>query len=109
MTAGGLLTTGSFAVSGTDATVAIWTPGIGTVILTATNTLPATVFTSFSNLQITSGITTTGVAIPSVTGTLSVNGGTSFSLGHNVGATAGPSGHCLNGARRVQLFQVQAH
>ncbi len=59
MTAGGTLKTGSLntaAVGGGEPVV--WTPGTGTVELTATNTLPTTVFTAFNNLTISGGTTT---------------------------------------------------
>ena len=72
MTAGGTLTTGSLAVNAGP--VNTWTPGAGTVELTATNTLPATIFTSFNNLTINGGTTTLGVGI-SIGGTLSVDAG----------------------------------
>ncbi|MCY7311523.1 MAG: T9SS type A sorting domain-containing protein [Chitinophagaceae bacterium] len=73
MTAGGLLKTGSLAL-GTGATTPTWTPGSGTLEMTATNTLPATVFTSFNNLNINSATTTTSGVSFSVGGTITVNG-----------------------------------
>ncbi len=63
MTNGGTLVAGALAV-GAGATT--WTPGTGTVQLSATNTLPATFFTTFNNLSISAGTTTTG-------GTLTIN------------------------------------
>jgi autotransporter-associated beta strand protein len=91
MTAGGLLKTGSFGLGTQTAGTPVWTPGTGTVELTGTNTLPATIFTSFNNLTISAGTTTTGVAIPTVTGALNIKAAATFSLGHNVGATTAPT------------------
>ena len=50
MTNGGILNCQGFAIANTGANV--FTPGSGTVVLTATNTLPNTKFTSFNNLTI---------------------------------------------------------
>ena len=72
MTAGGTLRVGgAITTSGAGAT---WTPGTGTVELTATNTLPATIFTSFNNLTIVAGTTSLGVAI-TVSSTLQIDSG----------------------------------
>ena len=69
MTSGGTLICTGFALGANPGT---WTPGTGTIQLTATNTLPATVITSFNNLIITStSVTTTGVAI-TVGGTFTI-------------------------------------
>jgi len=91
MTAGGTLITGSLTVN----TVAgnTWTPGIGTVILTGSLTLPATIFTSFYNLQINAGTTALGVALNSITGgSLTVKAGATLSLGtFGFGGTIQPS------------------
>src|SRR6185437_9228470 len=57
-----------------------WTPGTGTVILNANNTLPSTIFTSFNNLNINGGTTTLGVNT-TVAGALTVNAGASLALG----------------------------
>ena len=56
MTLGGVLKTGSFTLPSEGDQK--WFPGTGTVELTATNTLPATLFTSFINLVISGGTTT---------------------------------------------------
>lgn len=90
MTAGGTLQTGSFIIGGTG-TTALWIPGAGTVQMTATNTLPATIFTDFNNLQINTGTTTTGVAIATLKGSLTVIAGATFVLNHPVGATTAPT------------------
>jgi len=55
MTNGGTLKCGGFSVG---AAAGSWVPGAGTVELTATNTLPTTIFTSFNNLTISGGTTT---------------------------------------------------
>ena len=88
-----------------------WNQGTGTVKLTATNTLPATVFTSFNNLFISANTTTLGVAIAvsnnlSVNGTLNLNGknSTAKTLTFlNVGQVSGvwgTSGKANNNATR---------
>jgi hypothetical protein len=51
-----------------------WTPGIGTVELTVTNTLPTSWITSFYNLTVAGGTTTLGRNI-SVSGVLTQTGG----------------------------------
>ena len=96
MTAGGYLKTGSFTIGATATGASFdWTPGAGTVEMTATNTLPASIITSFNNLTVTGGTTTTGVALPIISGALSVSGGAIFSLAHAVGATSGPTSLAL--------------
>ena len=58
-----------------------FTPGSGTIELTATNTLPSTVFTTFNNLVISGGTTTTAAGYNlTVTGTTTIGGGTSGTL-----------------------------
>ncbi|HNR74674.1 MAG TPA: autotransporter-associated beta strand repeat-containing protein, partial [Cyclobacteriaceae bacterium] len=74
MAAGGTLRVGSFTVNSTGITNN-WTPGAGTVEMTAANTLPTQDITSFNNLTINGGTTTLGVNIP-VAGTLRVDAGT---------------------------------
>jgi hypothetical protein len=75
MTSGATLSAGSFAV--VTATGNTWTPGTGTVVLTANNTLPSTIFTSFNNLTINGGATTTAVGL-TVGGNLVVGNGATF-------------------------------
>lgn len=98
MTAGGTLQTGSLIIGGTG-TIALWTSGTGTVQMTATNTLPPTIFTGFNNLQINTGTTTTGVAIATLTGYLTVKAGAIFLLNHPVGATTAPTSTILEWGR----------
>ena len=59
-----------------------FTSGTGTVELTATNTLPATIFTTFNNLIISGGTTTLAANINSTasTGSLTVNAGATLNL-----------------------------
>ncbi|MDP4131336.1 MAG: T9SS type A sorting domain-containing protein, partial [Bacteroidota bacterium] len=71
MTSGGTLKCGSLIVTNAG----VWTPGSGTVELTATNTLPASFFTSFNNLTISAGTTTTGADL-TINGSLLVTSGT---------------------------------
>ncbi|UAY52834.1 MBG domain-containing protein [Ferruginibacter albus] len=61
MTSGGTLILNGGITIGSDA--GTWTPGTGTLQLNATNTLPSTIFTTFNNLIINGGTTTSsGVA-----------------------------------------------
>ncbi len=69
MTSGGKLICQGF--SGTNIT---FTPGTGTVELTANNTLPASNLTSFSNLIVSSGTTTLGIAL-TISGNVTINEG----------------------------------
>jgi hypothetical protein len=71
MTSGGTLTAARLALGTLSAKT--WTPGTGTVELTADNTLPATPFTTFFNLTIVTGTTTLGVST-AVSGTLNQTG-----------------------------------
>jgi len=80
MTAGGTLKTGSLTVN--TVTGNTWTPGTGTVNMDATNTLPATIFTTFNNLICSAGITTTAVAL-TIGGNLDVSSGATFATGIN--------------------------
>ncbi|KAB1154125.1 beta strand repeat-containing protein, partial [Flavobacterium luteum] len=84
MTLGGTLRLGGALTVGTG--IGTWTQGIGAVEFTATNTLPATIFTTFNNLTISGGKTTTGRAL--TIASLSVKSAAAFSLGHAVTATA---------------------
>lgn len=79
MASGGTLETGSFSL-GTGSTSPTWTPGAGTVKLTASNTLPSTIFTSFNNLTVSAGTTTFGAAT-SMMGALSISSGAVVNLG----------------------------
>jgi autotransporter-associated beta strand protein len=63
-----------------------FTRGTGTVELTATNTLPSSIFTSFNNLIISGGTTTTGVALTAAA-SLTVKSASTFSVGHAVTAS----------------------
>ncbi len=73
MTAGGTLNCQGLALG--NAGINIFTPGTGTVELTANNTLPATIFTGFNNLIINGGTTTTAVGL-TLTGNLTITSGT---------------------------------
>jgi hypothetical protein len=83
MTNGGKLIAQSL-VLGTGVNTKTWTPGTGTVELTATNTLPGTIITSFNNLTINGGTTTLGAAL-TVTGNLTITTGTFSSNNFNLG------------------------
>lgn len=76
MTSGGILTCAGFSIGNAGT----WTPGTGTVELSATNTLPTTFFTSFNNLKIIGGTTTNAVGL-TINGTLIVADGATFSAG----------------------------
>ena len=80
MTAGGELRTNSFSTS-----TGTWTPGSGTVNLTATNTLPSSIFTSFNNLNINSGTTTMGTGL-TINGNLNIASGATLNT-NNSGLT----------------------
>src|SRR6185295_14899580 len=71
MTAGGTLICQGLVVASSNSN---FIEGSGTVALSATNTLPATIFTIFNNLTISAGTTTLGVAI-TVNGTVTINSG----------------------------------
>jgi len=59
MTSGGTLICQSLAVGTNTIPPSVWTPGAGTVQLTANNTLPTISITSFNNLIISAGTTIT--------------------------------------------------
>jgi MSHA biogenesis protein MshQ len=90
MTNGGTLTVPAFTYN-----AGALTPGVGTVVLSATNTLPAAIV-SFNNLTLSGGTTT--LATNTVfTGTLTVSAGT-LAVGSNTVTLNGPSvvGNNLN-------------
>jgi hypothetical protein len=70
MTNGGFLTCQKFTVTNGG----VWTPGAGTVEFTLNNTIPATLFTSFNNLIINLGTTTTSAPL-TINGDLSIGSG----------------------------------
>jgi autotransporter-associated beta strand protein len=84
MTAGGYLKVNGALTAFSSST---FTFGTGTVELTTTNTLPSSIFTSFNNLIISGGTTTTGVALTAVA-SLTVKSASTFSVGHAVTASA---------------------
>ncbi|MDR6764734.1 putative secreted protein, partial [Flavobacterium sp. 2755] len=75
MTNGGTLITQGLALANSGANV--FTSGSGTVQLTATNTLPSTIFTTFNNLSINTGTTTMSTAL-NITGNLNISNGTTL-------------------------------
>jgi hypothetical protein len=79
MTNGGTLVCQGFVLNngGTNN----FTEGIGTVVLTANNTLPGTIFTAFNNLTINAGSTTTASLI-GIAGNLAVNSGAALTTGN---------------------------
>ena len=91
MAAGGLLKVNGALTAFSGST---FTPGTGTVELTATNTLPPSIFTSFNNLIISGGTTTTGVALTAAA-SLTVKSASTFSVAHAVTAiTVSLEGGC---------------
>ncbi len=87
MTAGGILSVNSLVVS--NATGSTFTPGTatGTVQFNATNTLPATVFTTFNRMTFSGGTTTAAVGL-AINGIVTLNTGATFNDGgftHTVG------------------------
>ena len=81
MTSGGNLICRGLAV-GFSSSSNTFTPGSGTVELTATNTLPSSTFTSFNTLNITGGTTTLGRALS--ISALTIGSGTTFTPGSNL-------------------------
>jgi hypothetical protein len=79
MTAGGLLKVNGALTVFTGST---FTAGAGTVELTATNTLPSSIFTSFNNLTISGGTTTLGAAVS--VDTLNIGTGATLTPGANL-------------------------
>lgn len=74
MTAGGTISTSDFVTTNLNT----WTPGAGTVVLTATNTLPNnTNFDTFNNLTIASGTTTLSRGT-TINGDLTIAGGATW-------------------------------
>ena len=63
MTSGGTLICQSLVAYLNTSSPSSWTPGTGTLQLTANNALPSTLFTSFNNLIISAGTTTLGMAV----------------------------------------------
>jgi len=78
MTNGGTLVCEGFGLLNSVANT--FTYGAGTVNLTATNTLPATIFTTFNDLNIISGTTTTAASL-TVKGDLAISSGAIFTTG----------------------------
>jgi autotransporter-associated beta strand protein len=93
MSSGGTLICQGFALA-IAASAGTFTPGTGTVELTATNTLPASLVTSFNNLIISGGTTTLGVNLNSTAaGTIDVRSGATLALSSfTYGATTAPAG-----------------
>jgi fibronectin-binding autotransporter adhesin len=85
MTLGGMLSVGG-ALTVNTVTGNTWTPGTGTVVLTATTTLPASIFTSFCNLTINSGaaVTLSQNTTINAPGVCTVNNGGLLTLGSAV-------------------------
>ncbi len=77
MTNGGTLECDGFALANSGSNT--FTSGTGTVIFTATNTLPSTIFTTFNNLKDSIGTTTLSANI-TVSGSLSVSNGATLAL-----------------------------
>ncbi|MBS1915616.1 MAG: SprB repeat-containing protein [Bacteroidetes bacterium] len=95
MTAGGTLNV-SGAITVNTVAGNTWTPGTGTVNLSASSTLPTTIFTSFYNLTISNSAVVTFPSAKSITNNLSIVSGSSLNLGtstHTAGTlTLGGSG-----------------
>ena len=86
MTAGGTLSLGGAITLGSGTRT--WTPGTGTVKFTATNTLPSTIFTTFNNLEINGGTTTTAVNLTAIAAlTIGSSGTFTTAAAHTITAT----------------------
>jgi len=108
MTSGGTLTLkGAFTI-GAGTGTKTFTPGTGTVILNATNTLPANTFTTFNNLTCSAGTTTMGVGL-TINGNLSILGGATFNTSNYgltvTGTTTVGSGTLTIGANGTKIFK----
>lgn len=99
MTNGGTLICASLAVPSTGG-IQKFTAGSGTIILTAGNTIPAAVFTTFNNLTLQAGTTTTANNI-TINGTLTMAGTASLS------ASAYPIIFGTNGTLRYKGSSLQ--
>ncbi|KAF2339128.1 GEVED domain-containing protein [Flavobacterium tistrianum] len=114
MTNGGLLICQGFDLANSSGSNT-FTSGSGTVQLTATNTLPSTIFTTFNNLTVSSGTTTLGTGL-TVNGNLSITGGGLASGNNNLTITGnftnagtftpGTATVTLNGNNNNQSFNV---
>lgn len=94
MSNGGTLSVQTLTIGGGGTKT--WLEGNGTLILTASNNLPTSVFTEFNNLKVASGTTTLKAHLPIITGSLEVLGGATLALGaFNIGATTKPTGLSL--------------
>ena len=105
MTAGGTLSLGGAITLGANSTKT-WTPGAGTVIFTGTSTLPSSIFTTFNNLQINGGTTTTGVSITAIA-SLTIGGSGTFTTAatHAITATnVTINGTYTNGSTGAMTF-----
>ncbi|MEI6696386.1 MAG: hypothetical protein WCO13_09975, partial [Bacteroidota bacterium] len=89
MTLGGTLSLGGAITLGAGNGTKTWTPGTGTVIFTGSNTLPATIFTTFNNLQINGGTTTTAVNLTAIANlTIGASGAFATAAAHTITATS---------------------
>jgi hypothetical protein len=77
MTNGGTLICNGFTLANTGSNV--FTPGTGTVNLTATNTLPSSLFGSFNNLSVSAGTTSMASAV-AVGGIINLASGAKLSI-----------------------------
>ena len=102
MTNGGTLIAQGFTVTNGNT----WTPGAGTVQLSASNTLPGTFLTSFNNLTTTGGTTTLGVGI-TINGALTIGSGTTLDVSaSNFGIAA--NGTWVNNGSASTSFTARA-
>ncbi|QOW10582.1 T9SS type A sorting domain-containing protein [Kaistella flava (ex Peng et al. 2021)] len=105
MSAGSILNVGSLTVN--TVTGNTWTPSTGTVVMTANNTLPTTIFTLFNNLSVSGGTTTTTANLV-IGGNLDVGDGASFTTGNNftlgVTGTTGVIGTLVLGGTGTKTF-----
>jgi adhesin/invasin len=99
MTAGGNLIAQSFSVSETSTSGDEFIPGTGNVELTAVNTLPPNIVTSFNNLTIDSGTTTTISANTTISGALTLPTGAQATLAN--GTSDNAAALVLNGVRQA--------
>jgi autotransporter-associated beta strand protein len=103
MSSGGNLICQGFVLNNIGTNV--FTSGTGQVTLTASNTLPATIFTAFNDLTIVSGTTKLALNIP-ISGTLDLNSGTLDVNGFTASAAELTGNGNLTNSGSADIFTV---
>ncbi|MFC1993902.1 beta strand repeat-containing protein [Chloroflexota bacterium] len=103
MTNGGTLSAQGFTITAAGT----WTPGTGTVELTASNTLPATFLTSFTNLTISGGTTSANTNF-TVSGIFSIGTGATFTPGAAVVINSAGAAGTITGSGSIDVTRTAA-